>query len=689
MQTAQGTYTLAGRNLTIHLYFDLKAFDLLRPALTAQDTPDLIYLLWDSLAAAMPPYLTEKYFYIMRVLKNDTEQSIKLFCSDGILIDSALVLPMSRQAFSRERIKITETDRLPTRFNLSAELIRQMNKRLPLFEEEARRDFPTLNVAAERGSLSRVSAADAFTASEPRATVLSALGNIKKEIRELSLHSVANLQSRMGQTGVSNTALNERISEIIELPVQFEQAFNEATNNINQKTQLLTQIKQGIIDALYASASDYQQVLLPQIQTAATLAKRNLLTDFNRKFIKIAKINEQGEITKANFANDHLQALSFEDLQDFISKEDKDNPGLLQKCNTSWTEESPELKIVTKQLGHLNKTLSDLISNDKQLSRFAKEDMVRMTRIPFPRSFQFKLAPAFFDLKKEIDDYCKAQKEKIQDLAHQYKKTMQVNEMIYRPQRSETLATSVATSTAKPAAPATVTRPTPPAPAPRPAQVAATPKPLISRTDSAAAMQATTVMTPTIEANKIAQQYLDATKQIQNIINQNKDSELSLMLPKVNELINQIQETIRFAVSNDQVLKHFRKSLDLYEAATQLSSQLVLSSFQEEMNAQKTQGKSILLQYIQREASKGVNQDLRRSMITTYTLLDSHIAQAESMMRELVAAKSHFFADFATGMPVDTDLQKLKTKWQALESLKSEINELLARLKKLNADSIT
>lgn len=723
MQTAQGKYTLAGRDFTIVIYFDLKAFDLLSPALTQEESDDFIRLICDSFAAALPKNINEKFFYIKRVLKNSASQNLVLLCTDGFLIDDHFILPISQQAYAKERIQLSEVEKWPARFNLNSETLKNIHNRLPAFEEAAHQYLPQPKIGVSDKTEKLIEKAKERSAEKTRDALFD-LGHLKKEIKEISRNSAEILNSYLekindvqknienevnkesgdflekktldtftetilsnidhGSLQKNKDTLVQKLDEITTLPKQFMEQFDEANSRINQYTQSLSSLKEQVIQSLYDAAREYQQILLPQLKN--NVRKKFLIAEFNKKFMKIAEMSDSGEISSLDYAQEHLQPLSFDELQNVISREDKINPGLLQKCNTSWTEESPELKIVIRHFGKLNQTLAGSFKQDTQFSSFAGQEMTKITRIPFPRSFQFKFTDNFLAYKKMVEEAGRMQKDKLIDLSQQYKKTMQINEVINQIQRSLSGLQKQTVSLKTPILHF---------------------KDALKRKEEAAEIikKAGEEFELTQYYLKTAQQYREKTQettvisqldsliqdlqssmneqsktlrllsqtksQIDSIIQQTGGDTSQTFLADIDEKIKLMENSQnRFKIDNSAV----KNKMDRYDTIFKFGNIPTLSN---EIKNLKVEAKTILLQFIQNKPDDlETHEKLKRSMIETYTHLDTDITAAEKMLAELQSS---------TAAEAEKKPQALKETWAALETTKNEILKNLSQLKSMSA----
>ncbi|MBV9575691.1 MAG: hypothetical protein JO149_03625 [Gammaproteobacteria bacterium] len=479
MKSAQGKYNFENLDVFIYLYFDPKTFELMVPPLTPDEQENFIRQICDSVAISMPKEnMPDKQFYIKRAYKQTDTRKIILLCSDGFLVDAKLTLAMHEQPFQNERINITEIEHLPPRFKLTPEIMKTLQELLPAFEEEGRKFLGTIKtIVKETHPIEKEIPRQEFVLDKSLDSV-SEIHHLKKEIIEMVTSRADALKTLITQLNEIHTKLYRTILQETNVPLQeshkkklahyaektishycsdfikeseflkrkaeeidpihdrFEKETTEADQRILKALQSLTAFKEHIVKALYDSACEYSQTCIQQMQAAAPNAKKIIQNDFNKKFSNIAQLSDTGELTHYDEAKQRLAPLTLENLQAIISREDKDNPGLLQKCNTSWTVESPELHIVLKNLNHLHEVLRNFFSEDANHHQFAQKEMIEVIRIPFPRSFQFKFTSHTYQYKQSIDDFCKQQKELISETAKTYKKIMQIDDTLDKTNRA-------------------------------------------------------------------------------------------------------------------------------------------------------------------------------------------------------------------------------------------------------------
>lgn len=760
MKTAQCKYPLAGMDVNLGLYFDPKAFDFIRPPMGKDEEDDFIRLICDSFAAAMPKVNADKNFYIKRALKNPEKNILTLLCTDGFLLDDDLILPISQQAYSKERIKIGDIDQLPSRLGFSIEMLKNINDKLSLFEEQALKGLSTEKVMATK-EVARPEATPATTVREFTADrafdVLAEAAHIKREIRELTENSINILNTLMGQINdihkrihenvtketekgltsednkkklsefalsmasqvsggdlaKSKELLTQKIQEITPIYPEFANDVDEITQHISRQTDVLALFKQQIINALYESAKQYHEVLSKQLQSAAPLAKKTLLIEFNKKFFGVATLSENGELSSLAQAQENLGKLSFDDIQTFISNDDKENPGLLQKCNTSWTEESPELQILVKNLGQVNTTLAALFKDDMQFSQYADQDMIEIVRTPFPRSYQFKFSSSAIGYKKAVEDFCKTQKENITSMANKYKKIIQVDDVRDKTRRA----------LAEIQKPADILQPVTEF------------KDLLKRKEIS-----NTIIASANKEHALTEKYLDIANQLQDLTNNKIDAELKTLNKKINILIQQIRDKtdatnktmqqlmnrksqIDMMINNfssrpsekpnmsdvDEKLKSMEvlrknlteenkqlKSLDnsiaAYENLPKLNEKVARYIAQTDMRQQQNEAKAFLLQLMKDQTLDPIaTEPLKKEMITVYSKIDMNVSDIYKILSDVTKIKNTIFADFNSKDDVPAEqlqnsLQTIDEKLQAVESAKLAINENLEELRKLSLE---
>lgn len=222
MKIAQCTYNQAGINVSVSLGFDTKAFEFIYPILSKEEEDDFIRQICDSIAAATPKESPEKSFFIKRVLRMGTH--ITLFCTDGLLIDTGFTLPVTQQAFAKERIKITDPEQPPAKFRLSSDMQKAINERYPAFEEFARKHMPQERIAAAKEAQKQdtTSASERKFESDKATEVLAEIGNVKKEIKELAVTSAKNLSQLLEQIDSTHKRIFEDVMKETQSTLQYE-----------------------------------------------------------------------------------------------------------------------------------------------------------------------------------------------------------------------------------------------------------------------------------------------------------------------------------------------------------------------------------------------------------------------------------------------------------------------------------
>lgn len=760
MKVAYCKYNQAGTELTLNLCFDNKAFEFIRPALTPADEEELIRTIGDSLAAISPKETRDRWFYVKRALRK--QDTLTLFCTDCLLIDSQLTLTVSQQAFAKERIKITDSEQLPSRIKLSNELLKQISERLIGFDEQARKEMPAEKqeeVKETQKQDETIQTTRAFE-SDKAIEVLAEIGNVKKEVKEMAETSVKNLKSLMEQIeqthqrifkevmketesslkyednktklnefannmiaqfgggGVekSKAMLNQKATEIQPISQKFEAEIEESTKRITRQTDILALFKKHLITALYDAGKAHAAQITPKLETALPNAKKTMLIDFNKKFANIATLSDTGKLSSLDAALDKLTPLTFENLQEIISSEEKDSPGLLQKCNTSWTEESPELQLVMQHLGKLNPVLSALFENDPEFKDYAKMNMIEIIRIPFPRSFQFKFSDHAMNYKRSVDEFCKTQKDNISNLSNQYKRTIQIDNERDKAKRAITDIQKQIEAMKKPVAEF---------------------RDLLLRKEKSGDLIAS--------ANKdhdLILQAQNAAKQWEQTLNTRIDASLKVLRNKISSLvedslahtqeaegyyqsmvkskseldlaINQfstrvgekittgdLDEKIRTMETNQKLMsdqfnliRDINSKLAIYEPAFALSEKMALAIAQSNMRKQQTEAKSLLLQLIKNpNLDDATAASFKKKMVDMYTLVDTNVANIDKIIHELTATKQALFNDLnsKTDVPVGEMQAKVKTieeNLNALETTKETIAENLSALRKLSLEAV-
>jgi hypothetical protein len=708
MKIAQCKYAKAGVEISLNLYFDLKVFEFINPVMNLTQEEELIRLTCDSFEAALPKENATKNFYIKRIVKV-LDDRLRLFCSDGFLIDDALTLRISPQAYSSERIKLSEVDQLPIHFKLSNDLLKTMNDRLPLFEEMARK-----NIASEIAAIST----SAVKLTQPKPIIreftteksfeaLSSISRLKKEIRDMTENTLKSLDHALKQNPDNPEKLElikQKINEITPVNEKFSEESDDIIKKIKEQTTKLTAFKQTVIRSLYEAAQEFSLIVATKMKDAALHERKILQNDFNRKFQEIAILSDTGELSSWEVVENNLEKLSLEDLQDVISNDKKDAPGLLQKCNTSFTEESPELKIVMKHLGQLNKNLLNLLKDDPKV---ANKEMTQITRIPVPRSFQFKFTDNAIQYKNIIDDFCKTQKEIAMNLVNSYKKILQISNLdILLPKK-------VSFEPIKPA-------------------------------EELTDLQKRKVISDSIlhaasKDHHITKKHQKKIEQFNEMINKNIDGSLKLLMEKIkittqrmqteaesadgimHELTtakNQIDIKINHYILHPDTSPDF-KSLDnqitnleekrnlllsknksLIDASNKLSSyekiikriqDIDLFAIKNTLGHQRTEAKQLLLQAMQNPVFTEKN---KQRSIEQYAKVDANAADIDKSMTEIINMQSSLFEDMDHQPDISTEkleskFQGIAQKMQTLSSMVNLMNENVSTLKKINLESLT
>ncbi|MBX3709850.1 MAG: hypothetical protein KIT56_05355 [Gammaproteobacteria bacterium] len=762
MKAARCKYIQAGTELSVSVYFDLKVFEWINPPLNKTEEEDFIRLICDSLAAILPTEHTERNFYIKRVLRYPATNTLTLLCTDGFLIDNALIVPISQQAFSHERIQLSEVEQLPSRLKLRSEILKNMSDRLASFEEQAKKDFdyskPIETKAPIRQEKTTVTTTREFV-SDKAIDVLSEIGNIKKEIKEIAKNSNKVLNSLMekidhirdhifneimqetknelqyqdnkkkldefaqhsitqfGGGNIEKTTqyLKQKIEEISSIPSKFENEIEEISQHIVKQMEILASFKLHLINVLYDAAKQYSSELLKQAQAANPHARKTLFNEFNKKFSPVAAFTESGELTPLEEAQEKLGLLSLENLQAIVSNEDKDNPGILQKCNTSWTEESPELQIVMKNLGQLNHIYANLFKDNPQYAHYAKMDMIEIIRIPFPRSFHFKFSTTAMGYKKSVEDFCKAQKDTIISMSKAYKRTLQIDDIQDKTQRA---LIEVQKQTELMKGPIAEFRD------------------LLKRKETSGE-----IMTLANKDHQLILQSIDAAKQLQETANVNIDANLKMLRRKINMLVDEtqfkakaaskimqqmvdIKTQIDLAINNfsprqtekpnvrdlDEKIKSMKEIYDqlakesrvlqtlnhkiaAYENTITISKNMTSPIVQSHVKTQRNEAKSLLLQLIKNPSGDAALIDqFKKRMIEVYANIDSNALNIDKIILELSELKKELLADLNSKLDISTQqitqkLQGITEKLQALESEKNAMNHHLSDLRKLSLES--
>lgn len=758
MKFAQCTYNQAGTTINLNLAFDNKAFIFIHPPLSPEGEDDLIRLIGDSIAAVWQKEVSTPSFFIKRIIRED--QNFKLFCTDGFLIDEALILSSSQQAFAKERIKISETEQLPTRLKLSTDFLKQINDRLPEFEDEARKKMPQIDMSAAKETVKEESTSlfGRQLESDKISEILAEIGNIKKEMYEIAEmntrtlkqlteqiektnlqvlddvmrethsdlkqdHNKMKLQQfaklAIGQFGgesieASKQLLQQKMNEITPIPTQFNTEIDTITDRITKKLDMLAAIKKLVIEAIYEAASEFKQSLSPQFDAATPNNKKSMIIDFNRKFAPIATLNEKNQLSTLDQAIHSIGDTTLENLQQLISNDAKDAPGIIQKCNTSWTEESQELKIVMKHLNALNTPLTNLFKANAEFAQYANQTMTEIIRIPFPRSFQFKFTEQAMQYKTSVENECKVQKDHIVQLSKTYKRTLQIDDAREKA-RKAILEIQKQLATMK--APIVAFRDL----LARKEQcenimlaakndldinneamlsVKSRQEALNSKIDPTFKLMRQKIQTfnqvlqlKSTEIDSIAKRMQSTNGQIELIIQNykpaaNETSRLTELEDKLKSL-----EADRLALSAQ--IKHvldFKNKLAVFDQAIQLGDNITEAIAQSNVRKQQNEAKIFLLSVIKDE-KRDVNTttDLKKNMIDIYTQIDNNAVEIDKINGELSEIKKSIFTELNGKNEISPEefqnkLSMIQDKIAAHENAKKNINEHLSALRQLSLE---
>ncbi len=742
MKTARCTYHLANVDRNLYAYFDPKAFDGILPALTEAQQEQFIRQICDSIAIAMPQDITEKHLYIKKVYRAPSASSITVFCTDGFLVDSNLTVPVHEQPFQTERIQIKETEQLASRIKLSNDILQTIQRQLINFEEEQTRLFAASQTSAKKEDKPKI-AIKMTLAQEGRdkiADIFADIANLKKEIVEMSksrgislnnlIKQADNLRNNMNNLMLKdsadlqeesktklqdhsrqaieeeaselikiNTSLKQKINEITPIPDQFDQETQKAYQEINQCAQQFTRFKQLVVEALYHAAKEYRELINKPFSSASSNEKKILINEFNRKFSSIAYLTESGELNSLQESLDNLSPLSLDNLQALISNEEKDQPGLLQKCNTSWTEESPELQIILKKLGQLNAAYRQFFQEEVKETQFANAAMIQIVRIPFPRGFHFKFTDEAHAYHKSIDDFCKAQNDAIKQSAQNYKRIMQIDNITDKTQRTmkeaERISASIRTSIDRF-------------------------KTLLHRKEESLPIlqqakqnygQLQYILTTavhekiSIDANmdrklKNVQRKIDALMQTITA----KETEAGQIMQSLTELQTQIDTDTNTDLLTEKInrMQTLAASLNnvlvsIHEPAASLSyyqqifatNDLVSSYNIENIRKQHQEAKSLILNFIkQQNQSYGRVSDERQTrVVDLYSQIDAAVTQVQQESKEVLRAKDALLDELndrklsLTAEALDAKREPLKNKIQMIEEAMKKILGNLAQIK--------
>lgn len=705
MKTAFCIHTKAGIEISLNLYFDPKAFNCIVPSLTTTQEDELIRLVSDSISEALPIENAEKHFYIKRVFK--TVQSLKLLCTDGFLVDSTLDLALSKQAYPAERVKISEMDQLPSHIKLSNEVVRSLNQKTSLFEEETRKLTPHKTVLAHKDipvKNHHEVVVHEFTV-DKAFDVLTEITRMKREIRGISESVIHTLEEEITREKKSAThsdysnTLIQKLEEIKPIEEKFSVETESIIQNITKKTTRMDLFKQYVINALYEAAKKYHELILPKMENLAAHAKKNLAADFNRKFASIAHMQESGELSSLAETQKHLGSLPLENLEKIISSDSKENKGLLQRCNTSYTEESPELQITLKELGQLNKTLATLFNDEPD---YANKEMVQIIRIPVPRSFQFKFSANAINYKKSIDDFCKTQKDAVMNLANQYKKIMQIGNLrLVKPAPVKHVVEN------KPAPESTESMELKKYKDSSDEIVALANKQHEATgtfIDSAKKLHDFLSANPNINlkaladkirieaenANQLYKQLIDIKSRIDIKINHyllSPDEQPDLN--ELDQLIAAMKNKNHLQQSKNQLLQDFNHRLNFYDTVIKKVRGFDLSAATANVNKKRGEAKELLLQFIKKQnAQPGASEIYGKPMLKQYMRVDTRVADVEKILSELADMQKALFSDLTNQSDIskeklETQFQAIDEKMKTLSSSMSMLTENVDELKKM------
>ncbi len=750
MKTALCHYQLANIEHHLYLYLDPKIFEGILPILTETQQDQFIRQICDSLAMAIPQDIVEKHLYIKKAYRRPDSQDITLFCTDGFLVDSAFNIPVHELPFQNERIQIKETEQLSNRIKLNNDIIKTINQRLPSFEEEEKKIFsiyslkmPSIKKEEEK---TRVRTRIATEDQQDKLTMIFAEINIiKKEILEISQSKCEMLTDAIDQMNAMRNKLNdlvfkemtdisqenkeqtkqaidEECSELTQITAMLKQKmddiapidkrFNEETKTIyqeiTQEMEQFGQFKRYLIEALYAAAKTYSQVFSKAWPNVSANEKKVMIHEFNRKFSNIAYLKDSGELSDIGETLGEMMpvSLSMEALQSIVSNEDKDKLGLLQKCNTSWVEESPELKIVLKELGKLNALYRTFFQED---SRFSTAEMIQIIRVPFPRSFQFKFSDQAYRYRKSVDDFCKSRKDVITQSAQTYKRMMQLNEIMDKVNRTLREAENMTTTIR-----ASVNRL----------------KTVLQETEGShdVFLQAEKTLASLKQMQLIAQQYKEK-------IDENMPPKLNILKRKMDELMQEVdtevlnasqvmhemlsiksqvdrlireaktnsakwnahsfEDKMKQAQENNEVLNACMKKIDelsrlLKNYQEILSTEQLVASYNiEGIKKQHQEVKSVILNLIrqQNQGYGSVSDERKTRVVDLYSQIDTSVGQILQESKEAIRLRDDLLKELNKKSELTEEAllakrEPLKEKIQMIEAAMRHIMGNLAEIKK-------
>jgi len=703
MKAAQCKYTKAGTDITLNVYFDNKAFELITPLPSKQQEEHFIRLTCDSIAATLSHEQTKKNFYIKRMIQSD-EHHYLLFCTDGLLMDDALSVIISQQAYANERITITDINQLPAQFKLNNDLINKINSRLPLFENEARKKI-TLEKIAMPKEAAKKNSPEIMMRELPQDKATDVLSDIllaKKEIKNLTETTIKSLQEEIAKpsTKASSENMIHKLKEITPVYEKFSTEANEISERITKKMETLTLFKRIVIQSLYDAAQQFSDLILQKNRDAALPLKNALRLDFNRKFSGIATLSEENTLNNLNDTEKNLEKLSLESLQEIISNDQKDHPGLLQKCNTSWTEESPELKIVMKQLSQLNEKLAVIFKQDAE---YAHQEMTQITRIPVPRSFQFKFSNSALQYKKVVDDFCKSQKENLLRLVNQYKKMLQINNLDYQPTTTPVEKPSTDLQKIKEGSIEILNMGN---------HNHALIKKYISTSKqlfdflNANIDENSPSLTNNIKssADKIEADIRDANTILHQMVDHKSQIDIAINhyvlhpkeqpdLPELDQKNQELKRSLNQLLAKSKMIKEEINRLNAYANIIKRIKEIDLSATQSSLISQRNEAKESLLQVLQKQNIDPLTTEkLKKIMLEQYNKVDKNTSLIDKIMIELTDIKNEILTDLSDTPDPSTEnlemkFQLISEKMQALASAMNTMAEEVSRLKKLSSSS--
>ncbi len=359
--------------------------------------------------------------------------------------------------------------------------------------------------------------------------------------------------------------------------------------------------------------------------------------------------------------------------------------------------------------------LLNYLKMNPQYRHYANIDMVQITRIPFPRSFQFSFTSQALEYKNSVDDFCKTQKETIINMSKEYKKAMQIEDIRDKTERA--ISEIV-----------------------RQIEMMKVPvmefKELLRRKEMSSHIIS--------QANKnlvFVDKTFAVTKQLQEFLNTKMDPRFKRMKKNITSLvldiqkksdaaklvmkqitdaksqidtsvdkatvsnatkanINEIDEKIKSMTQGHNSLIEISKNMQLssdklaiYEQAVTLNERTIKSATQTTLQKQHNEARSLILNLIKDETrDTSSTEEVKKHMIDLYTQIETAFSNIEKGNRDAMEMKDQLFKDLNTKKVLSDEqfkakLQPLSEKLSQIDSAKRIIDDDLAQLKKLSLES--